>query len=239
MQLCFATSQSEARRVQQALFALQLDRVLPDEAAEIAKVHDIASPDAQTKLLKDIIRIRIDFLTAPKHQSETRRWTVPRGRGSWKRARRRLRALAKKLTLLESPLREMADDPVMLGATAFVDPQSRLPQLVGALLSLTRIVQAAAELEGTRGNKHIEPWKNEATAACQQFWREHMHHEPRAGFTDHDTTEPANKFSRWFCNVMDVVAKVPVSECRTLLRHKRSEPSRRELRRRLKMRGLG
>jgi hypothetical protein len=108
-------------------------------------------------------------------------------------------------------------------------PTPDIPKLVKAFFEFQELVEDAASIEGKRGNRPHPEWMNEATKLCRKFWRKHMRRDAVGYFNAikksgrqksfNRVTEPANPFSRWFCDVMKVGGGLTPSQCDTLLRH--------------------
>jgi hypothetical protein len=195
----------------------------------LAIKHKISDAGAQRKLLAALKSAK-DF-TVSAAILEPDGWKIPRDLTSWEDARAKLTAFARDLMSVSRALDEILKDDVMftaLNRAANSLPFQELPQLVRAITQLSQVAVEAAATEGKRGNRPLPAWKLEATNFCREFWLKNMNEQPKRYFNaakkpsrgerSNRTTEPANAFSRWFCDVMREVDGLTPSECDTLLR---------------------
>jgi hypothetical protein len=118
---------------------------------------------------------------------------------------------------------------------ALAQASTKLPfrensDLVAAVFEFEQVAREAASIEGQSGNRPHPTWMHEATARCRSFWADQMQAEavgyfnaqkkPKRGQSISHSNEPANAFSRWFCDVMHEFAGLRTHQCDTLLRHK-------------------
>jgi hypothetical protein len=203
---------------------------LNETAHGLAIKHKISDTGAQRKLLAALKSTK-DFMVSVA-TLEPDRWKIPRDLTSWEGARAKLTHFARDLMSLTRALDEILEDDVMftaLNRAANNLPFQELPQLVGAITQFSQVAVEAAATEGKRGNRPHPPWKLEATKLCREFWLKNMNEQPKRYFNAakkpsrgergaNRTTEPANAFSRWFCDVMREVDGLAPGECDTLLR---------------------
>jgi hypothetical protein len=211
-----AAALPDTRRLEQRTSSRQLQgEQTKAAAAEMAVKYNIRSVDAHEHLFTKLQTMRDSFLARRIYTPST----IPRLSTGWKAKRHNLQAVATKLWSLEEPLREIARDQVLLGAVEHVDNWGHFSGLVAALFALAKIFQTAAEIEGKTGNRPHPPWTIKAANLCKTFWRKQMQKEPTPHFTEHTITQPNNEFSRWFCELMDLVAELTASECSTILKN--------------------
>jgi len=206
------------------------EKWLTETAKRISTKHKVANSKAVRRLLISltIARASVSGLSFD-HDS----WYIPRDLTPWKDARAQLVALATNIQSARIDLDRVLSDRVMLGALQHsalrTTPKPDIPSLVKAFFEIQELVEDAASIEGKRGNRPHPEWMNEATKLCRKFWRQHtrqdavgyFHAIKKSGRQEafNSGTEPANPFSRWFCDVMNVVGGLTPSQCDTLLRH--------------------
>jgi hypothetical protein len=218
---CVWESQSPEESLELFLSHRQQRIGLPETSKRIADDSGIKDIRSHYMLVRELSLMRDRVRSGRAFKPGSKAWALPRKVTTWKTGRPKLLSFANKLWSLEGPLREIARDQVLLGAIQHIDHGGRFPKLVGALVALAELAQAAAEIKGKKGNRAHPDWTIEATKMCRSFWRGQMHKEPKPYFKQDPTTEPANDFSRWFCQVMSVVAGLTDSGCKTILNRKK------------------
>ncbi len=207
----------------------QRETWLNEIAERLATKHKISAIDAHRALLSDLLGTRVEILSGTN--LDPKDWKVPRDLTPWKDARAQLMYLAKQLGAATEILKrhdQVVSDALQYAAMNL--PHRGLPDLVAAIFEFEQVAVVAASIEGKSGNRPHPPWMRDATELCRQFWRQHMAGEPAGYFNAEKkpkpgqrarnrTTEPANAFSRWFCDVMYDIAGLTPSQCDTLLRH--------------------
>jgi hypothetical protein len=197
----------------------RLYRNMISEAGQhLAVKHGVGNVPAHERLMNELANTRWTVRSLPIFERGA--WEIPSDLTPWKKTRPKLRVLASRLRSIAKALHEIADDPLLFAAIRHVDDREQFPDVVPGLFNLANLVQAAAEIEGHKGNRPYPRWTIQATKQCKEFWRNEMHQEPKAFFKENHTTEPANPFSSWFCDVMDKVAEFTTTECQTMLRRK-------------------
>lgn len=201
------------------------EKWLTEASKRLAVAHKVDVAGQRT-LLEALLGTRLDVLSSASLDPDN--WHIPRDLTPWKEARRRLITLANNLGSATEILK-VQDQVVVEGLLhASSNLGQQYPDLVRAIFAFEEVAREAASIEGKSGNRPHPPWKFEAVKLCRDFWQEQMNEEPRRYFSAakkpvrgqkvQNTTQPANAFSRWFCNVMYDVAKLPPYECDTLLR---------------------
>ena len=172
--------------------------------------------------------------------------TVPRDFETWKEAKAKLKRLGKALADvcdgLPAALEDHVQSAVLLNA---VDPiemvdlvdmdhlmeTGRIDDVivdVDYLRQLRELVDRAAAVNSSAGNRPNPDWHTIAADLCREFWVKIKGEQPNSYFNEltkprqgesveNKTTEPANEFSRWFCDMMHAVADLTVTECKTAL----------------------
>ena len=201
---------------------------LVEISSHLAEVHGINDQSKHWALLVNLCALPVSNPSHPLFEPDA--WKISRDLTAWKKGHQKLRAFSTTLAAATESLDEIAHDPVLLAAIQHVDVFKQLPQLVGPLFALADIALMASQIEGKSGNRPHPTWALIATDACRAFWREQMGKEPkrlfntaeksRNGGGKNKTTEPANPFSCWFCDVMRTVAGYSPAQCDTLLRLK-------------------
>jgi hypothetical protein len=205
----------------------QFEHRLAEAADQIATTHNIKDVTAQRDLLEEL-HLQKTFLLS-EYEFKPGSWTIPSDLTGWKTAHSKLKSLAKRFEVVAKAVKEVIGDPILYGALRHVDRHDRLSNAIGALFELEQIIRAAAAIEGERGRRPNPQWAIQSASTCRIFWREQMHEEPKRYFSTskeskkgrqdkNKTTEPANAFSRWYCEVMQEVAGFLPSQCDTLLR---------------------
>jgi hypothetical protein len=109
-----------------------------------------------------------------------------------------------------------------------------LVDLFSSVSNLREIVERAADINGSGGNRPNPDWHARAAEMCCEFWREHTGESPSGYFnkatkpkrgepTGSAITKPGNKFSCWFCDVMHETTQMTPTQCQTALRKKRPQ----------------
>jgi hypothetical protein len=113
---------------------------------------------------------------------------------------------------------EVVGEPVAMGAIKHVDSWRAFPNLLSPLHDLKLIIQAASQLQAGAGNRRLPKWTVEAADVCRNYWRTFGRGEPTPLFRrDHTGTQPANKFSSWFCHLMFGLAGYQPPQSETIL----------------------
>ena len=203
--------------------AADRNRWLNVTAEDLARVHGIENRDAMRNLLSDLSRLpefHPSILTVEPGNVEVQSGLTP-----WKEARTKLRELARVLADADGLLWAVVEDPVPREAILQVDTKGQVGDMIASVRDLRDLIELSAKIEGTGGNRPKPDWHARAAELCRKFWTDHKSEKPTPYFNKESQTgsspgEPANEFSKWFCDVMHSVAKVTVSECQTALRKK-------------------
>jgi hypothetical protein len=147
--------------------------MLSKAGERLAVKHGIANIAAHKELMIDLATTRWTVRSRPVFEPGT--WTIPNDLKPWKEARLKLRVLAGRLRSIAMAVHEAADDPLLFAAIRHIDAGKKFSGLVPGLFNLAEMVQAAAEIEGKKGNRPHPPWTIEAAKLCKSFWREQTH----------------------------------------------------------------
>lgn len=200
--------------------AEQRAKWLSDRAVEFVRAHQIADVPRHRELLVELLRAKAEHPSGATLDPDN--WQIPRDLSSWKDVRAKLATLSKHVDDARAILDEILKDQVGIDAlghaAAMKRPTPNIPDTLNAFFEFQEIARDAAAIQGKSGNRPHPPWLHEATKYCQEFWRNHKNEEPGGYFNPDGVTTPTNAFSRWYCDVMNVVAQLTPSECETLLR---------------------
>jgi len=199
------------------LIAQEEDRRIAGIAKQNALKHKIKNQLELRKLLNKLHGLVDKPSTRNLSPDE---WDIPSDRPPWKETQRHLKDLARYLEAAQKVLarRETDIDDVLMAVSIPQEPD--LYELISALTDFASLAKRAASIKGKSGHRSIPLWQREATHQCKRFWQEHKGEEP-VGYFEGD--RPKNAFSRWFCDVMEMV-RIPKNRCATLLRQQ-SEPN--------------
>src|SRR4051812_14329818 len=206
----------------------RLEDWLVKTAEKLATAHGIA-PLALREFLNSLENSKFINPSSPSFEAD--HWSIASDLMPWKEARGKLVHFAEQADSLIVSLGDIIEEPVLLSAITHADTDGRLGELIPAIYGLQEIASKAAAIEGKSGHRPHPSWTIDATNLCREFWRKHKNEVPKRYFNaakkptkgervKNKTTEPANAFSRWFCEVMNAVGKFTPSQCETMLRRK-------------------
>ncbi len=218
--------------------AARWDRWLDETTTRVAPDHSIDDHDPLRTLLRELSRLPTEH--PPILSVEPGEIRVQSGLTTWKEAREHLEELRKALAKADQLITNAFENPVWCAAIARADEMTRtddverLPGLLSGISELLEVVRAAAEIKGTSGNRPNPDWHARAAEMCRAFWSEHKGEKPKPYFNTVSrsksdetagsaTTEPGNKFSIWFCDVMHTVAGMTPTACHTALRKRQPQ----------------
>lgn len=195
--------------------------------ADLVKKHDIAHPEKHRDLFDKLIELKS---YRPQVSLQDNDWHIPKDAPDWSVTRKDITALAVKSDQIARALFDLLDNPTFIAAIQRVDLDEKYANAYSGLSELTELLAMMASIEGKQGNRPRKDWTRRAAALCRAFWREHKGEEGKRYFNpekkpkkgkngDTTTTEPANAFSRWFCDLMKKVANLTSSQCDTALRN--------------------
>ena len=218
--------------------AARWDSWLDETTTRVARDHNIDDHDPLRALLRELSRLPTEHPTILSVEPGEVR--VQSDLTTWKEAREQLEELRKALAKADQLIAKAFEDPVWCAAIARADEMTRtddverLPGLLSGISELLEVVRAAAEIKGTSGNRPNPDWHARAAEMCRAFWSEHKGEKPKPYFNKASrprsdesagsaTTEPGNKFSIWFCDVMRTVAGMTPTACDTALRKRQPQ----------------
>ena len=205
---------------------------LAQTTERLAREHGLRCRGPLRKLLQELWSLPKNH--PPILSVKPEDFAVEKGLTPWKKAKEQLETLSKVLADAEERLYDAVENPVQCAALLHADTTEGISGFIAGVSELRELVQRASGIEGKSGNRPNPDWHARAAEMCREFWREHTGETPSRYFNKASkpksselatsaVTEPANKFSSWFCDVMHEVAQLTPTQCDTALRKRRPQ----------------